>query len=110
MKKLLSCLTAEDLCRLIIMMNEGGRVNNRTILSPNNHHALVNQAIGLNRWEGVRATADYIGHGGTNSGFRSLMLAFPSLNTGLVVMSNGDGIDGRFRRDIAQAIVDAYAW
>ncbi|MEL7534055.1 MAG: serine hydrolase domain-containing protein [Bacteroidota bacterium] len=102
--------TVEDLSKLIIMLNNNGQFDNTTILSAASHNALVNQAIGVNTWDGGSATNAYVSHGGTNNGFRSLFLAFPSLNTGVVLMTNGDAGGTRFRREIAQAVVSAYGW
>lgn len=102
--------TAEDLTNLVIMLNNNGQYKNNRLLSIASHNALVNQNIGINSSDGVTASNTYVSHGGTNTGFRSLFLAFPSLNTGIVVMTNGDADGPRFRAEIAQAIVDAYGW
>ncbi len=102
--------TAIDLTKLIIMLNNNGQYENNTILSSASHNALVNLATGVYTAANVSASNSYVSHGGTNAGFRSLFLAFPSINAGIVVMTNGDAGGTRFREEIAQAIVNAYGW
>lgn len=104
---------AEDLARMIIMLNNNGKVGKKTVLSQTGRDNLVLNGIGVFRSNGnISATNNLYTHGGTNSGFRSIFIGFPAIDAGIVVMTNGDSNVGmgNFREEVAQAVIDAYGW
>jgi CubicO group peptidase (beta-lactamase class C family) len=105
--------TARDLARVIIMLNQDGVIGGTRILSTASRDSLVESGIGIfvNGGANITANADFYAHGGTNSGFRSLLVGMPGAKAGVVVMTNGDALGGvTFREELVQAVIDAYGW
>ena len=105
--------TARDLARVVVMLNADGAIDGNTILSQSARDALVDNGVGLftnGGAGGLSANSDYYAHGGTNRGFRSLLVGFPDKNAGVVVMTNGDAGGSDFREELVQSVVDAYGW
>lgn len=104
--------TARDLARVIIMLNQDGVIGGTRILSTAGRDSLVESGIGIfvNGGANVTANADFYAHGGTNTGFRSLLVGIPDRKAGVVVMTNGDAGGGTFREELVQAVIDAYGW
>ena len=51
----------------------------------------------------------YFGHGGSNWGFQSDMIAHRAKGYGVVIMTNGDN-GGRLGADVRDRVARAYAW
>jgi CubicO group peptidase (beta-lactamase class C family) len=105
--------TARDLARVIIMLNQDGVIGGTRILSAAARDSLVVSGIGIfvNGGANVTANADFYLHGGTNDGFRSLLVGIPGERAGVVVMTNGDARFGAtFREELVQAVINAYGW
>jgi CubicO group peptidase (beta-lactamase class C family) len=123
--------TAEDLGRVIMMMNGGGRLGSLRILQDSTVEDMLTaratirgdadfSQIGLGfKLQGARTNASFrYGHGGTNGGssndpfgFKGLLLGYPNRRAGVVVLTNGTASDGvSFRRAVAGAVVRAYGW
>jgi len=106
---------AVELANVILMLNNSGKYNNNSILS-SSAASLIRRGNGTNtRDSDIVATNSYYAHGGTNEGYRSYLIGFPSItnkdgvtNAGIVVMLNADQLD--FRYEVANAIIKAYGW
>ena len=101
--------TAEDLAQVVRMLNNNGMVNGNQILSQTGRDNMVLSGIGINLG-GFTAQNTRYTHGGTNEGFRSVLVGFPAIGAGVVVMTNGDAGGTAFRGEIAQAVINAYGW
>ncbi|MCB0853671.1 MAG: beta-lactamase family protein, partial [Bacteroidetes bacterium] len=103
--------SAEDLARMVIMLNNNGTAGNNQVLSQTSRNNLVQNGIGVFRSDGsINANNNFYTHGGTNAGFKAIFLGFPSINAGIVVMTNGDSNVSNFRSEVAQAVINAYGW
>ncbi len=116
--------TATDVAQLIAMLNQGGRYNHRQFLStetvenmltPINHLEKGTRGIGLKMTEFNQVSPSGINfkywNAGVCSGFRSLFFGFPIQKAGVVVLSNGNAVDGpRFCYDIANAVCEIYGF
>ena len=106
---------AVELANVILMLNNSGKYNNNSILS-SSAASLIRRGNGTNTTDSeIVATNSYYAHGGTNEGYRSYLIGFPSIankdgvtNAGIVVMLNADQLD--FRYEVANAIIKAYGW
>jgi CubicO group peptidase (beta-lactamase class C family) len=116
--------TAQDLARIIVMMNGGGAIGSTRFLQQATVEDMLTArgqisdsdfaSIGLGfKLNGARTNASFrYGHGGTNGGgFRALFFGYPNRRAGVVIVTNGSASDGSsFRRAIADAVVRAYGW
>ncbi len=107
---------AKELANVVIMLNQGGKINGRNVLTFNSAGSIRygNGTYALN--SGKRYS-----HGGTNAGYRSFLIGFPKVNSsseniktaGIVVLTNGNTENGRatpLRDEIISAVRNAYGW
>lgn len=100
--------TPADLCRAVIMLNQGGVIDGKTILDP--------ATCDLMRRDGIGIPVDNLGtpdwgyrHGGDNRGFKCGFWGYPNHKAGIVVMSNGDQ-GGDLQKEIRDAAARVYGW
>jgi CubicO group peptidase (beta-lactamase class C family) len=105
--------TTRDMAQLLIAHLNGGRVGERSLLSPalvremhrqqaTNHPALPGWGLAfqLDRINGVSIAE----HGGDIGGFSSLFVLVPEKDAGFFIVHHGEG--GNLRFDIKQALLD----
>ena len=114
--------TAEDMAQMLIMMNQGGRINGREflpiealeeMLTPINHKEKRTRGIGFRVTDFAQVNNEGTNfkywNSGANSGFRSLFFGFPMQKGGIVVLTNGNATDGpRFCYDVANSAAKIY--
>jgi CubicO group peptidase (beta-lactamase class C family) len=100
--------TPSDLCQLIIMWNQQGRVNGHAILDATRADDMRVRGIGLPSWN--QNTNDWTcWHNGANYGFRCEFYAYPSRRAGYAVMTNSDNGD-KLYGEIHAALQRTYGW
>ena len=107
--------SAHELTNVIKMLTNEGVYNNKTIIDAP-HVDLLRRGNGAYTYGLVTTENRYYGHGGTNEGYKALLIVFPEFkdnpdgikNAGIVIMTNGSNED--FRTYIANAIIKAYGW
>ena len=106
---------AGDMVRYMKMHLNGGQLDGVRIISPEGHQLLTSTKYGSkqtkygicyafyeNRWTGRRS----IEHSGGQLGFVSLMILIPETGTGILIAQNNRKNAGRFRYDVARAVLD----
>lgn len=101
--------TAPDLARMLIMLNQQGQIGGKQVLSTNSADNIAQNGVGVFT-NGFTTNNPYYTHGGTNRGFRSVIVGFPDIDAGVVVMTNRQNSTSSFRVAVAQAVIDAYGW
>lgn len=107
---------AKELANMIIMINNDGFFNKKTILSSSSIKNLVDNDLGVY----VGSNKEYY-HGGTNDGFKAYFIGFTNINknniktAGIVVLTNGDDKDivpkeRLLRSEIINSIRRVYGW
>lgn len=97
--------TVLDLTRVVSAL--GGA--DPEVVSPASVSTMRSAALGIFVREPGR-TDEILIHGGSNSGFRSLLVAYPNRRAGIIVLTNGAAADGpQLRLDIARAVSERQA-
>ena len=106
--------SSKELANVLIMLTNEGKFNNKRIINSTNL-SLLRKGIGSLRNDGkITSNSTKFSHGGTNKGYRALLLVFPNINkgeiknAGIAIMFNG--ANTQFRYDLANAIINAYGW
>jgi len=106
--------SSSELANVIRMLTNKGEHNRNTIIGTSNLNLLIKGTGAVRNDRKINSNSNSFGHGGSNEGYRALLLTFPDINkgeiknAGLVVMTNGDITS--FRYDLTNAIIKAYGW
>ena len=104
--------SARELANVLKMLTNDGVYNNITIINSTNL-GLLEKGVGAAANNLATSKTNHYGHGGTNRGYKSLLIVFPDINTkeirnsGIVIMTNGSS---SIRVELANAIIKAYNW
>jgi CubicO group peptidase (beta-lactamase class C family) len=101
--------TAHDLAKFAIAIQQGA-AGNKGVLSPAMTRTMLtpvmnDYALGLQMQDKGKA----FGHGGSNVGFKSSLVAFVDKGDGAVVLTNGDN-GGELAAGLMRAIAHEYKW
>ncbi|HTV14361.1 MAG TPA: serine hydrolase domain-containing protein [Acidobacteriaceae bacterium] len=103
---------AGDLCQTIIMLNSGGQINGKQVLTAAQASAMISQQIGIfNNGEASNQTGYMFNHNGENYGFTALIQGYPNQGAGMAVMTNRDNSDGHaasFYTEVVNALIRVY--
>jgi CubicO group peptidase (beta-lactamase class C family) len=104
--------TPSDLARFIIELIHSSAGSSNRLLSREMTREMLTPVLnghGLGpRVETLEDTLQF-GHAGGNAGFRCFMVGYPSLEQGVVVMTNGDNGDV-LMMEVMRSIARAYGW
>ncbi len=99
--------TPSDLARIVLELQEGGRV-----LKPATQREMLTKLLGdYGLGIGLAETAGHksFSHGGSNAGFRCILFGYVDSGSGAVVMTNGDR-GGALADEILRSIAAEYEW
>jgi len=99
--------TPSDLCRLVILLNQEGRIDGRRVLDQALAREMVDQGLSLGT-AGAGVERRY-GHGGSNRGFKCTMKGYREQKAGAAIMTGGD-LGGKLAGEIFEALVRTYGW
>ncbi|MET0207678.1 MAG: serine hydrolase domain-containing protein [Burkholderiaceae bacterium] len=99
--------TATDLCRFIIMVNQGGVVGSQTVLDATRHQQMMSAGLGMPTGH-IGSNAEWFWHNGGNAGFSCQFKGYPKQKAGFAVLTNGES--GELHDEIAQALIRTYGW
>lgn len=107
--------TPTDLARFALALEHsltgeaGPKILSRTMAETMISVPLAGSDYGLGI--GVKGTGDrlQLSHNGANDGFRALLVAYPKVGRGAVIMTNGDN-GGTVAYEIVRSIAQAYGW
>ena len=102
--------TPHDLARFAIAIQQGAAGATDGVLTPAMTRTMLqpvknNYALGLSIQDGGKA----FGHGGSNTGFKAVMVASISEGNGAVILTNGDNGDA-LAESLLRAIAYEYKW
>jgi len=100
--------TPSDLCRAIILLNQGGTIDGKTILDATTCDIMRKNGIGIPVANAGQPNWVYR-HGGDNRGFKCGFWGYPNQKSGIVVMTNGDQ-GGDLQTEIHDAAARIYGW
>jgi CubicO group peptidase (beta-lactamase class C family) len=104
--------TPSDLARFALeIMKARKGMSNRLLSASMTKHMLTRQAgrFGLGFYLAGEGRAFYFGHGGSNRGFRCLLVALPETGQGVAVMTNAEnGLP--LGKEIIRAVATTYNW
>jgi len=104
--------TPTDLARFAIHLREAARGEPGHVLSQETANLMmtpVKDGYGLGLSTGGSGPDKYFSHGGSNEGYKAVMLAYRGSGDGVVVMTNGDR-GGQLNEEIIRAVSAEYGW
>lgn len=102
--------TAEDLARIIILLNNNGRLDGTRHLSKHLVDDMFTRysAGGSSSFLGCFPFDDGYNHNGSNAGFQSALFGFPDADAGMVILTNSER--GNFVASTAASIQTTFGW
>lgn len=102
--------TARDLAKFAIAIQQGAAGRHNGVLPPETTRTMLtpvmnDYALGLQLQDKGKA----FGHGGSNMGFKSSLVAFTDTGDGAVILTNGDN-GGELAAGLMRAIAHEYKW
>ncbi|MFP2923973.1 serine hydrolase [Pyxidicoccus sp. 3LG] len=102
--------TPSDLARIAIEVSKARAGTSKRVVSQAMAKQMLTKqsesfGIGFQVWDG----SDRFGHGGSNEGFRSLLVAFADSGSGMALMANSDN-GGLLIERVAASITAEYGW
>lgn len=102
--------TPSDLARYVLQVQQSYAGGEGTILSQSTTREMLTPGMnGQGLGPGISADSLAFSHGGSNEGFRCIMIGYKDGRGGLVVMTNGDN-GGRLMQEIVYTVADLYSW
>jgi CubicO group peptidase (beta-lactamase class C family) len=102
--------TPSDLARIAIEVSKARAGKSKTVLSQKMaKQMLTKQSDGFGLGFQLEEGSDRFGHGGSNEGFQSLLIAFSESGSGVALMANGDNGPLLFER-FAASVAAEYGW
>ncbi|MEM1081467.1 MAG: serine hydrolase domain-containing protein, partial [Pseudomonadota bacterium] len=109
--------TVQDLCQMIICINQGGLLNGSRLFQANLIEEMLTvqpnsgRGLGVDIPTGRRKNQNnfWYQHTGRNTGFLCRYRAYPNQNSGVVVMINQEQASG-FSRNVIDAVTATYGW
>lgn len=105
--------TPSDLARFAIEIQKSLKGKSNKVLSQETAQQMITPYISEDYGLGLQITKrdgkSYFGHGGSNAGFKCLMIASVDEGVGVVIMTNGD-LGNQLYRDILEKIEEVYNW
>ena len=104
--------TPTDLARFAIAVMDARRKKPHTVLASTTASQMLTPVVdGMGLGFGVHGDGDamFFDHSGSNSGYRTYLVAYPGRGDGVVVMTNGDG-GGDLIDEIRRSVARSYGW
>jgi len=102
---------AGDLCQTVVMLNAGGIVNGRQLLSPQQVNDMLSTQLGIFTGGQAGQANFFFNHNGENFGFTALVQGYPNQGFGMAIMTNRDNGDGNassFYEEVVNALIRVY--
>lgn len=104
--------TPSDLAQLTLALMRAFKGRDNLVMNQQTAEAMLTPVLpGIGLGPGVHGTGEsmHFDHAGWTQGFRAYVVAFPMLESGLVVMANGDGADDLIN-EIVRSVSRTYEW
>ena len=109
--------TPSDLARFVIAVHHASRGRTGGVISPELARQMLTQQSGQNgngfglglQLEGAGTPAEWFGHGGSNEGYRAMMVMFSGTGDGAVVMTSSDA-GAELASEILRSLAREYGW
>ena len=99
--------TPTDLAKVLLEMQKGGELLQRSSVRLMLTRVLGEYGLGFTLRR--REASNVFGHGGSNDGFKCMMIAFVDGDSGVVIMTNGD-LGQALASELTRAIATEYNW